>query len=252
MRIIMRERVSVINGNVPILLVAPHGSDDINTDLLTEKTANMLDCYAVINRGFDRSDIVDVNNDKADCNRIDHITKDVVRDEFLNPILKIKNRLVPSVFSNYSSMGLGLAPKFGKQDTLLIFYIHGVGDRIHNTANESVDVIVGYGLGNKKDSLTCKKWRKNLLIDVWRKESLSGEVYEGKGGGRYAGRNANNLNQYFRKHELNRSVDTMQLEIPNCHRTASKINSTATKIATVLSSFLVNDSYDLNPSPKFI
>jgi hypothetical protein len=250
----MRERVSVINGNVPILLVAPHGgsADDVNTDLLTEKIANTMDCYAIINRGFDRSDVVDVNNDKADCNRIDHITQDVVVDEFLNPILKIKNRLVRSAFSNYSSMGLGIAPKFGKQDTLLIFYIHGVGDRIHQIANEPVDVIVGYGLGNKKDSLTCKKWRKNLLIDVWRQESMSGEVFEGKGGGKYAGRNSNNLNQYFRKHELDRNVDTMQLEIPHCHRTTSKLNSTAAKIATVLSVFLIADSYDLNPSPKFI
>lgn len=250
----MRERVSVINGTVPILLVAPHGgsADDINTDLLTEKTAKILNCYAVINRGFDRADYVDVNNDKADCNRIDHVTQDVVRDEFLNPILKIKNRIVRSPFTNYSSMGIGIVPTLENQNTLLIFYIHGVGDRIHQTANEPVDVIVGYGLGNKKDSLTCKKWRKNLLIDMWRRESLSGEVFEGKGGGKYAGRSSNNLNQYFRKHEVNRSIDTMQLEIPNCHRTASKLNNTATKIATVLSTFLVLDSYDLNPSPKFI
>lgn len=250
----MRERVSVINGTCPILLVAPHGgsADDVNTDLLTEKTAKLLDCYAVINRGFDRSDVVDVNNDKADCNRIDHITQDVVVDEFLNPILKIKTRITRSSFFNNSSITPGITSIFGKQDTLLIFYIHGVGDKIHKVANESVDVIVGYGLGNKKNSLTCKKWRKNLLIDMWRKETLSGEVFEGKGGGKYAGRSANNLNQYFRKHEINRNVDTMQLEIPNCHRRISKLNSTAMKIATVLSSFLIFDSYDLNPSPKFI
>lgn len=244
----MRERVSVIKGKTPILLVAPHGSDDIGTDVLTEKISKILDCYAVINRGFDRASIVDVNNDKADCNRIDHITKDVVKDEFLKPLLKIKNKLTRNWLANYSSMTW---MPTSQQEHLLIFYIHGVGDKIHKVAKEQVDVVVGYGLGIKKHSLTCKRWRKNLLVDTW-KHLGTGGIFEGKGGGKYAGRNANNLNQYFRKHELDRNVDSMQLEIPYCHRKPEKINSTAGTIAAVLSTVAHSNCYDFEPSPRFI
>ena len=219
----MRERVSVIQGNIPMLLVAPHGSDDNNTDLLTEEITKHLGCYAIINRGFDCANYVDVENDKADCNRIDHITKDVVFDEFLKPILKINQKLTGMTM--FSSL---------EQRRMSIFYIHGVEDSIHKIANERVDVVLGYGIGRKKDSLTCKRWKKNLLVELWRSESHHGEVYEGKGGGKYAGRSANNLNQYFRKHKMDRNVDSMELQVPNCYRTDSEIKNTATRIATVL------------------
>jgi len=241
----MRERVSVIQGNQPILLVAPHGADDINTDILTEQTAHLLDCYAVINRGFDRADFVDVNDDKADCNRVDHIIQDVVYDEFLKPILKIKNRVIYKPSTPFSH---------GGTQKLLILYVHGVGDNIHRIANEPVDMIVGCGRGTKKDSFTCKTWRKNLLIDTWRSFSNAGAVYEGKGGGKYAGRSANNVNQYFRKHQLDRNVESMQLEFPYSRRNSlATASATARLFYTVLTEFLGHgEGYDLDPQPKFI
>ncbi len=91
----MRERVTVIYGKKPFLLVAPHGADgdDINTAIIAEETALALGCNAVINRGFERSDNVDVDDDQANCNRVDHIIQPVVYDEFLKPIIKIKDKL---------------------------------------------------------------------------------------------------------------------------------------------------------------
>ena len=84
----MKERVGIIIGKNPVILVAPHGADDTNTDIITERVAKKADCYAVINRGFERADFVDVIKDKADCNKIDHCKQEVVYEEFLKPIIK--------------------------------------------------------------------------------------------------------------------------------------------------------------------
>ena len=64
------EKVSVLEGTIPALIIAPHGfkNDDLNTDLIAEEIATDLSAYAVINRGWERADKVDWFNDKADCN----------------------------------------------------------------------------------------------------------------------------------------------------------------------------------------
>lgn len=238
----MRERVNVIHGKHPILLVAPHGPDDTNTALIAEMTAANVQAYAVVNHGFDRGEEVDVNNDIADCNRVDHCMSEVVYDEFLKPILKIKDKITKK------STGLLEDPK-----QLFILYIHGAGDIVHKEANEPVDVIVGYGLGKEKDSITCKAWRKNLFVDLWRNYSNDGEVYEGSGSGRYAGRSSNNMNQYFRKHELNRQVQSLQLEFPfSMRNTESRATITAMMLGLVLKDILKHDSYDKEPRIKLI
>lgn len=238
----MRERVNVIHGKHPILLVAPHGPDDTNTALIAEMTAANVQAYAVVNHGFDRGEEVDVNNDIADCNRIDHCMSEVVYDEFLKPILKIKDKITKK------SNGLLDDPKH-----LFILYIHGAGDIVHKEANEPVDVIVGYGLGKEKDSITCKAWRKNLFVDLWRNYSNDGEVYEGSGAGRYAGRSSNNMNQYFRKHELNRQVQSLQLEFPfSMRNTESRATITAMMLGLVLKDILKYESYDKEPRIKLI
>jgi hypothetical protein len=62
------ERVSITSGKQPILIVSPHGykNDDENTATVAEAIASVLNCYAVINRGWERADDVDIFNDKAD------------------------------------------------------------------------------------------------------------------------------------------------------------------------------------------
>lgn len=240
----MRERVNVIYGKQPILLVAPHGPDDTHTALIAEMTAANVGAYAVINNGFDRGEEVDVNKDIADCNRIDHCQSEVVCDEFLKPILKIKDKLTKKPFGVYYDNEI---------KNLLIVYIHGAGDIVHQEANEPVDVIVGYGLGSQKDSITCKPWMKNLFVDLWRNYSNEGEVYEGGGSGRYAGRSSNNMNQYFRKHELNRQVQSLQLEFPfSMRKTESRATLTAMMLGLVLKDMMKYNSYSQEPTVKLI
>jgi hypothetical protein len=253
----MKERVSLRIGKSPIILVAPHGCDDHNTDIIADEAAKICNCYTVINRGFDRSDVVDVNNDKANCNRVDHAKEDVVYEEFLKPIIKFKNQIIKKLSGstilpiNVRGWGWNLPDK--NSPKCLILYIHGAGDKVHSTANERVEVITGYGLGTKKDSLTCEMWRKNLLVDLYRNYSTDGDIFEAKGGSNYAGRSTNNMNQYFRKHELEPWVDSMQLEFPYSHRkTETRAELCGTLLGTVLTDFITYDKYDDEPHPKFI
>jgi hypothetical protein len=258
----MKERVSTIVGQRPIILVAPHGADDTNTDILTELTAKTINCYAVINRGFERADSVDVNKDKADCNKITHCKQDVVFEEFLKPILKFKDRIIQkSILANRSSNNFyGNIPL---TDPVSLFFIHGCGDIVHKEAGEKVALIVGYGRGTKKDSFSCDLWRKNLFVDFYRHFSFNkmhnqitkdlGDVYEGRGGSRYAGRDSDNLNQYFRKHEMDTDVHSMQLEFPYSFRNSIEaVSETASLLANVLEKYNTFQNYKIEPLPKFI
>lgn len=254
----MKERVSTIIGKSPIILVAPHGADDTNTDIITERVANNVNAYAVINRGFERADFVDVLKDKADCNKIDHCKEDVVSEEFLKPILKAKDRLLHS--------GLGLwqyQPKSKRKTTpdhVTILYIHGCGNVVHKEAGEMVSLIVGYGLGTKKDSITCDLWRKTLFVDLYNKSLINknlkttyGNVFEGRGGGRYAGRDSNNLNQYFRKHQPDWTVHSLQLEFPFSARSSSEaLDHTVSLLTYTINEYRHFDRYDAEPYPKFV
>lgn len=189
------ERVSIKEGKSPVIFVAPHGyrGDDENTDLMVEHMSHQLDSYAVINRGWERSDNVDYMQDKADCNNIWHCKEDVVREEFFDPIIRFKNKILKTNQIAY------------------IFYIHGMGSRHRAISKDPhLDVVVGYGAG-KPNSYSCDLWQKNLLLHSL---NLSGiTTYEGKAGGAMSGWSRNNLNQYFRKWDYDANVSTMQLEI---------------------------------------
>ena len=106
------ERVSIINGKIPILIVAPHGyeKDDEQTALIAEYIANKIGAYAVINRGWERAEEVDFWKDKADCNNINHCFEDVVKEEIIDPILRYKSRIL-----------LG-------HSEMYVFWIHGMSD----------------------------------------------------------------------------------------------------------------------------
>lgn len=227
----MRERVLAITGNVPIILVAPHGVDDINTGNIVEGIRKRFDCYAVINWGFERNDFVDVANDKADCNRVNHCQEDIVREEFLLPI----RRYVRNIQKN--------------NDVAHIFYIHGCGDHINQGRANPIDCIIGYGLGVLvENSLTCNLWRKNNLIHSFQNDGNAiWNVAQARASGKYAGRNPNNMVQYFRKHELNPSVQSMQLEIPYSLR---KIKSQAINLGEHLS-YVLRDYYMGEMSEQF-
>lgn len=216
----MRERVFTRIGKFPVILVAPHGGDDSNTIELTKQVAEDLDIFAVINQGFRRSDSVDVDNDLANCNRIDHAQQPIVCEEFLKPILDYKRKLLKACGEAF------------------IFHIHGAGNIVHKMANEWVSLIVGYGLAQKQESLSCDRDKADLFIHLYRKYCHAGEVYEGKDG-IYSGRARNNLNQYFRKHELQRKIQSMQLEFPFSFREdLQKTRITAAYLTAALFDFM--------------
>lgn len=244
----MRERVLTIKGKTPVLLIAPHGADDLNTAILTEKAAALLKCNAVINQGFQRSDFVDVDNDLANCNRVDHAKEEVVYDEFLKPIEQAKDRIFQAMTKNW----VWFQDPIPDLNPIHIFHIHGCGNLIHKLANDQVDLVVGYGLGAKKDSLSCSLWRKNLFVDIATK--WCGNVYEGMGGGKFAGRDSNNMNQYFVKHDEDEYVQSMQLEIPySCRDSNNMAISFAEELANAIHEYIGHKTvYTRQPTPKFI
>lgn len=245
------ERVSIRQGKNPILFVAPHGPDDTNTSIIAETAAEICDGYYVINNGFERKgNIVDVENDRANCNRIDHVIQDVVKEEFLNPIEKFTAQMRSKLQIHHFLMNYSEICK------PLIFYIHGAGDHVHIEVGEKISVIVGYGLGKKKgnDSFTCENWRRKLFVQSYRSYSKA-EVYEGLGGS-YNGRNPNNMNQFYRQYISNSLIDSMQLEFPYLSRfNKLEAEKTGLTLATVANEILNHDptsALEINPKPKFI
>lgn len=199
------ERVSIIEGKLPIIVVAPHGfnKDDENTALIAETIASSIDCYAVINRGWERADDVDIFNDKADCNNVEHCHEDVVREEFLDPILRFRNRLRKS------------------HTTIYMYMIHGMSNKHRRLADDpALDIVIGYGAGSP-DSFTCDLWRKNAFGYLLSESGLT--VYEGKKGGAMSGWARQNMNQLFRKWYSDPSMQSLQIEIIHDLRADSDI-----------------------------
>lgn len=205
----MKERIEVIHGSrhgsrLPTILVCPHGADDAHTGHLTKSCAESLQCSAVINWGFERSEDVDVLKDMADCNRIDHIEEDVVREEFLDPLLRLRNRIA-------------FTTPQGQNPNAYIFYIHGFGDQVEQQVGEPLDLILGYGEADIRPSYTCPQWMVDMMIYKWEDEiCTNGACYCGKSGGKYSARNINNLCQMFSRHLGDASVRALQIEV--CHR----------------------------------
>ena len=184
----MEERVSIIEGEEPAIIVAPHGADEPHTGAVAEAIAEALECYAVINRGWERSDSVDWENDQANCNHIEHCLEHIVRQEFLDPIGNFVTQLEKHFYGIY------------------VFYIHGVGF----TGKTKPDVVIGYGAGDPA-RLTCDIWRKDALL--WHLVDVGMDAYQGKPGGLYSAHDRRNMTQYFRRREHNDVVHSMQIEV---------------------------------------
>lgn len=188
------ERVSIINGEIPVILVAPHGVDDINTDIIAEEVAHEIGAFAVINRGWRRSKTFDYFSDRADCNNISHVHEDVVKEEFLDQILRMTAKIINKI-----------------DNKAYIFYLHGCGNEVKKEANDqNLDIILGYGEGSPS-SYSCDLRIKDAFCYFLENESFG--VYEGKKRGRYSGRSKNNMNQLFKLWYPNKNVHSMQIEI---------------------------------------
>lgn len=172
-------RVSLTDGgNSDIIIVAPHGNDDTNTDVLAETIIQELGCYGVINNGWSRK--------THNCNNIN--LKGAAKKEFLNPLVDFANTIINN----------GSLPH--------IFIIHGVSDNIRSIAPD-LDFIIGYGAGNPP-RLTCSNTYKDNFMQLLKDYFYN--PYQGKASGNYSGWHQDNLNQLFVK---NQSVVSIQIEI---------------------------------------
>jgi hypothetical protein len=218
------ERTSFIQGAAPFLVVAPHGADDDNTAELAEAVARRTGAFAVINRGWRRSRAVDQFGDMANCNDIRHLREDVVREEFLLPVMRSVARI---------------KKKYGRA---LVLIVHGCRDHVRKSAeDEMLDIVLGYGAGNPP-SYSCNLRTKNALIRCLQEEGFG--VYEGAAGGRYAGKSKNNLNQLFVRWYPDNMVESVQIEVVKELRSDREmIGLTADGMVAALDSFtLLEDS----------
>lgn len=183
----MRQRVSIIEGRKPIIIIAPYGANHKNTDTLVELLAKRTNSFGIINWGWQRSPVVDFKKDLADCGHISQLHQNILYDEFLDPIIRFKNRI--SRFHQIIHM----------------FIITG---HIGNSAPGGVDIVVGYG---KNASYTCEEWRKNLLMYLAHKESIT--MYEAKSTSFLSAVQKNHINQLFRSWYPDHHVQSMQLDI---------------------------------------
>lgn len=192
----MDQRVSATAGDIPALIIAPHGADDDYTGQVAETIIDEIGCYGVINWGWERSEVFDYYKDKANCNNVNHLFEDVVKDEFLDPVEKYVDRILmehPEAF---------------------IYLIHGMGNDSRKKANDpALDMVIGYGGAKnaKYSSYSTDKWRADALGYLAHLQGFG--VYFSKEGGSFAGNSKNNLNQYYRKWDLNPSVHSLQIEI---------------------------------------
>ena len=172
----MTARVSSYSGSTPVLILAPH-SDDAGTGDIARSIINNLDCYGVINNGWIKSSSYDYDSEHADCNNIEHIHNDVIKSEFLVPILRFQKRIIK------------------KNPIMYMFTIRGAKMEARKEADDqTLDLIIGFGAGNPP-AYTCDLWRKNLFSHLIGKCGLT--IYEAASRSKYAARNKNNLTQLF-------------------------------------------------------
>lgn len=216
------ERVLTIEGDTPVIIVAPHGVDDTNTDIIAETIAEDFGAYAVINKGWQRSQSVDYFKDLANCNDIRHLKQDVIKEEFLDPILRFCSKI-----------------KRKYEERVFMLILHGCSDSVREIAKEDLDMIVGFGDGDPP-SYSCNIKLKNAFSHYLQKERFC--VYEGRPRGAYAGRSSNNLNQLFRRWHPDDDVNSIQLEITRELRSNKHlINVTCAGLVNAIDSLMLYD-----------
>lgn len=190
----MSSRVKILEGYKPVILVSPYCEvDDEFTGYITENIAKEINCYAVINNGWEKSEKVNIWQDKADCKNIFHCHENVIRQEFLEPILRFKNKIL--------------------QDDLRVFiyYLEGIPEYHRGkSGKEDLDLVIGYGAGSP-NSYSCEIWRKNAFINELLKLDFS--VVQASKRSDLSGSKRSEINQLFRKHYKDKRVQSMKVNI---------------------------------------
>lgn len=205
----------------PVVVVAPHGhpNDDSRTCNVAFHMAEDLDCYLVNNVGWERNKHVDINNNKANLNDIDHGTHQNIKPYWIDKIVQYKNECKKIWGYCY------------------VFMIHGMSDTIkQQTKDANIDIILGYGAGSQT-GLSIEIPKKDLMI--YHLADLGLTVYGGKANGRFAGAGSKNLNQMFRAEAnyIDPDTSSVQLEIVYSLRSSDK---TAEACGKLLASGITN------------
>jgi hypothetical protein len=195
------ERVSKIKGKIPVILVAPH-LEEKNIDFITESIAKEMSAFAVINRGWKKNEKFDFLKDLGNCNNVNHLHKDVLKEEFLDQILRyvcyIKNNI---------------------DDKVLFLNMHGCTNQIRKEKKKNLDILLSYG---GVYSYTCDQRIKDAFAYFLENDSLN--VYEGKSV-EYSSQHKNNLTQIFRYDYPDKKINSIQLKIVEELREDKEISS---------------------------
>lgn len=230
----MNERVTIKTRPSNILIVCPHGHklDDEHTNILSDKLAAKLNCHAVINNGWKRSDEVDALLSNANCNNYKHCSEPVVLEEFLTPI----GEAITFMLDEEEDV-----------DNPLVLCVHGIGNSVRKKHNEPyLDIVVGFGNGDPARH-TCAIWRKNAIVDCLAINNF--KTYEGSKGGPYSAHSYNNLVQGIRR---DYGVDVLQLEFIHAIRSTEKIiEDTADRVAKAVLAAMALTSYTRPPGMVF-
>ena len=224
--------IKFINGGTNVLLIAPHGHhlDDEKTGDLTHLVAEQSGCYAIINKYYGKK----LNGDRRiNLNSLVQVKKHL-QDEFLNPLLEYKNKMVEEHSSAW------------------IFWIHGAEQAsIKNDVNgrndinpDEIKVLVGYGQKTDNDRFTAEPETAAQLIESLKQYDLKAVMANPdipQGTKSFCGHDRNNMNQLFRTGEYkDPNVRSFQLEFRKlgCRDTAKNIEDTAHKIIKAISTLL--------------
>ena len=224
--------IEFISGATNILLIAPHGHhlDDEKTGELTRLVAEQNGCYAIINEYYGKKL---AGSRRINLNDLMQVKKHL-QDEFLNPLLEYKNKMVEEYGSAW------------------IFWIHGAEQAsIKNDANgrndinpDEIKVLVGYGQKTDNDRLTAEPETAAQLIESLTQHDLKAVAANPdipQGTKSFCGHDRNNMNQLFRAGEYrDENVQSFQLEFRKlgCRDTAKNIEETAHKLVKAISTLL--------------
>lgn len=234
------ERVSALDGDMPILVVVPHGANDVRTGYIAQRIHKELDAFAVINWGWQRSKITDYSKEEADCNNLFHLQPEsVVGDEFLVPLMAYVDR----IHMNWGRVHM--------------FVLLGIEDHVRKkTHDNNLDLIIGYGAGNgydKKHSYSCDINMKNAFVHHLLQRNF--HAYQGASNGLYSGRDRNSLNQLYRSgYYFDSTVHSMEIRIIKELRSDDEIATiTAIELADCMEEItLFDDTNELFLAPDSI
>lgn len=224
----IQERVTAIRGKQPILIVAPYGADDKNTDVLANSMSDMLEGYAVINNGWKRGAVVDYKNEIADCNRYSHFSSYVVKEEFLNPINRFKKEILE------------------KHKYMLLFCICGLKNRVRAVMNDAkLAYVIGWG---QPGQYTCQAWIKDYMLYDLGVRDKQYNAYEGKEGGAFTGCGGTVIQLY---NDIDSRVDAMQISVIDALKQSKASAGVTAQVLSIVIGDLMERSSGWNPPRSF-